>query len=65
MIDVFKLSQLDRSKPLKIGETARKTTCCLCDGPIGGDGAIDWTVTIPGHGKAHTHCAADHGWELA
>ncbi len=65
MIDAFKLSELDKSKPLKVGETSRATTCVLCDGPIGGHGGVDWTVTIKGYGKAHTHCAADRGWSIA
>lgn len=66
MIDAYELWQLDKSKPLKIGEYGgqRELTCCLCDGPIGGHGSVQWVVSIPRHGRAHTHCAQDHGWTV-
>lgn len=62
-IDPIQLAQIDKTKPLRIGETSRATTCALCGGPIGGN-CTDWTVSVPGHGKAHPGCAEDAGWRV-
>lgn len=64
MIDAYELGTMNKTKPLAVGETGRATVCVLCGGPIGGGGQIDWTVSIPAHGKAHLHCAVDNGFTL-